>query len=94
MANSTHQTSLRRTAWILGLLALVLSVSTVVLIHQYGATRPMVMDAGHTHAVRIHGRVVYLTNGEYAEAVASHALTIVAIGAFLVVLLKSRVRKS
>lgn len=77
----------------IGLLALVLSIATVSLIHQYGATRPTVMDSKRTHAVKIHDRVVYLTTGEYTTAIAAHALTVVAIGSFLGVLLKSRARK-
>jgi len=93
MSDSRQQTSLRRAAWLIGALALVLSVATVSLTHQYGATRPTVSDVKRTHAVKIHERVVYLTTGEYAAAFASHALTIVAIGSFLGVLLKSRARK-
>ena len=94
MPSSGQQLSPRSAAWVIGLLALVLSISTVSLVHQYGATRPTVGDSNRTHAVKIHDRVVYLTTGEYATAFVSHALTIVAIGWFLGVLLKSRVRKS
>jgi len=93
MNDSTRQISFRRAAWLVGVLALVLSISTVFLIHQYGATRPTVGDSSRTHAVKIHSRVVYLTTGEYAAAFASHALTVLAIGSFLGVLLKSRARK-
>jgi len=93
MASSAQQISLRRTAWLVGLLALVLSVATVFLIHQYGATRPTLADSAHTHAVKIHDRVVYLTTGEYAAAFASHAIAVLAIGSFLGVLLKSRARR-
>jgi len=74
------------------MMALALAISTVSLVHQYGATRPTVVDSGHTHAVKIHDRVVYLTNGEYGVAFGLHALTVVAIGLFLGVLLKSRTR--
>ena len=94
MSSALQQTSHRRAAWVIGLLALVLSISSVSLVHQYGATRPTVGDSSRTHAVKIHDRVVYLTTGEYAAAFTSHALTIVAIAAFLGVLLKSRSRKS
>jgi hypothetical protein len=95
MSDPIHnQLSLRRAAWLIGLLALVLSIATVSLIHQYGATRPTVMESNRAHAVKIHDRVVYLTTGEYAMAFASHAATVLAIGAFLGVLLKSRARKS
>ena len=93
MSRVLHQISLRRTAWIIGVLALVLSISTVSLVHQFGATRPTVGDSSRTHAVKIHSRVVYLTSGEYGAAFASHALTILAVGAFLGMLLKSRARK-
>jgi hypothetical protein len=82
--------SLKRLSWALGIVALVMSVLTVALIHQYGASRPMVMQEGHSHPVKIHARTVYLTQGEYAAVFVSHAVTIVAIGAFLGVLMKSR----
>ena len=86
----------RRLVWGIGLLALVMSLMTVVQVHHYGATRPTVRDeaAGRTHAVKIHQRVVYLTAGEFGAAVASHVIAITAIGVFLGVLLKSRRAKA
>lgn len=86
----------RRFAWAIGLMALVMSVMTVVQVHHYGATRPTARDdsAGRTHAVKIHERVVYLTAGEFGAAMASHVLAITAIGVFLGVLLKSRRAKA
>jgi len=93
MAESIHRSSLRRAAWLIGALALILSICNVFLVHQYGATRPTVMDQHRTHAVKIHDRVVYLTTGEYVATFASHAITVLAIGSFLGVLLKSRARK-
>jgi hypothetical protein len=81
---------LKRLSWVLGIVALVMSILTVALIHQYAATRPMVMQEGRSHPVKIHASTVYLTQGEYAAAFVSHAVTIVAIGAFLGVLMKSR----
>ena len=82
----------RRLAWSIGLLALVMSVLTVFQVHHFGDTRPTLADPSQrrTHAVKIHQRVVYLTGGEYASAVASHVVAIGAIGVFLGVLLKSR----
>ena len=94
MSDSVHQVSLRKIAWMVGLLALALSIFSVSLVHQYGATRPTVEDSSRTHAVKIHSQVVYLTTGEYATAFGSHALTVLAIGSFLGVLLKSRARKT
>lgn len=94
MSDSIHYVSLRKVAWLVGLGALALSIFSVSLVHQYGATRPTVGDSARTHAVTIHSRVVYLTNGEYATAFGSHALTVLAIGSFLGVLLRSRARKA
>ena len=94
MPDSIHQVSLRNIAWVVGLLALALSIFSVSLVHQYGATRPSVGNSSRTHAVKIHSRVVYLTSGEYATAFGSHVLTVLAIGSFLGVLLKSRARKT
>jgi hypothetical protein len=86
----------RRLAWSIGLLALVMSVLTVVQVHHYGETRPTVRDdsAGRTHAVKIHERVVYLTGAEFGAAVTSHVMAIGAIGVFLGLLLKSRRTKA
>jgi hypothetical protein len=74
-----------------GLITLVLAFSTVYLVHYYGETRPTVAqpDAGRTHSVTIHSRTVYLTSGEYALAFATHAITIVAIGVVVGLLLRS-----
>src|SRR5690242_8852317 len=82
----------RRRLWFLGLLALAMSVVSVSLAHQYGATRPVVRDeaGGRTHAVRIHQKTVFLTQGEMAFAFATHAIAILAMGAFVGVLMKSR----
>jgi hypothetical protein len=82
----------RRLVWSIGLLALLMSVATVVQVHHYGATRPTAADPaqGRTHAVKIHERVVYLNGGEFGAAVTSHVMAIGAIGVFLGLLLKSR----
>jgi hypothetical protein len=93
MSDSRVRRSPRKIVWQIGLLALALSISTVFLIHHYGATRPTAMSSGREHAVKIHDQVVYLTTGEYAVALASHGLTILSIGAFLGLLLKSRTKK-
>ena len=82
----------RQLTWSLGLLALAMSLMTVGLVHHYGSSRPTVMqpDQGRIHPVKIHSRVVYVTGGEYALALGSHAIALVAIGSFLGVLLLSR----
>jgi hypothetical protein len=69
----------------------VIVFSTVYLIHYYGETRPTAAQeqAGRNHAVKIHDRTVYLTAGEYALAFTTHAITIVAIGVFLGIVIKS-----
>jgi hypothetical protein len=74
----------------IGIVALAMSIFTVSLVHQFGATRPATIEPGRDHAAKIHGRIVYLSAGEYALALASHGLAIVAIGVFLGVLMKSR----
>ena len=86
----------RRLTWSIGLLALVMSVTSVFQVHHFGGTRPTVRDdmAGRTHAVKIHERTVYLTAGEFATAVGSHVIAIAAIGIFLGLLLKSRNAKA
>jgi len=86
----------RRLTWAVGLLALFMSSATVYQVHHYGETRPRLAEAasGHTHAVKIHQNVVYLTAGEFGAAVTSHLMAIGAIGIFLGLLLKSRARKS
>jgi len=75
-----------------GLITVVLAFSSVYLVHYYGETRPTVaqLDAGRTHAATIHSRTVYLTSGEYALAFGTHALTILAMGVLLGLLLRSR----
>jgi hypothetical protein len=85
----------RRLAWAIGLLALSMSIATVLQVHHYGETRPTVADPAHgrTHAVKIHERVVYLTAGEFGAAVASHVMAIGAIGVFLGLLFKSRAKE-
>ena len=55
MSDEIHPGSLRRTAWLVGLLALVFSISTVSLVHHYGATRPTIMDSNRTHAAKTLG---------------------------------------
>ena len=94
MSDSVHQISLRKIAWVVGLLALALSILSVSLVHRYGETRPTAGDSSRPHAVKIHSRVVYLTTGEYATAFGSQVLTVLAVGSFLGVLLKSRARKT
>jgi hypothetical protein len=82
----------RRLLWFLGLLALAMSVISVALVHHYGETRPRESNAavGRTHGVKIHGQMVYLTSSEIGAAFFTHAIAIVALGAFLGVLLKAR----
>ena len=77
-------------------MALIMSVLTVYQVHRYGETRPTAADpaSGHTHAVKIHEKIVYLTGGEYGAAVTSHVMAIGAIGVFLGLLLKSRAKKA
>ena len=75
--------------------AIVLAIivfSTVYLIHYYGETRPTAAQeqTGRIHAVRIHERTVYLTGREYALAFTTHAVTILALGVFLGIVIKSR----
>jgi hypothetical protein len=87
-----QQNSSRKVAWLIGMLALALSILTVSLVHYYGATRPTVKQEqeGRSHATKIHGRIVYLTTGEYTTAFALHAASVGAIGVFLGLLMKSR----
>jgi hypothetical protein len=91
----SHSSGSKKLWLVTGLIALILSVSTVYLVHYYGETRPTIVqpDAGRTHAATIHGRTVYLTSREYALAFVSHAAAIVAIGVFVGILLRSRVKK-
>jgi hypothetical protein len=86
----------RRLLWFLGLVALAMSVTSVALVHHYDNTRPREADAalGRTHAVKIHGHMVYLTGGELAAALVTHAIVIISLGGFLGVLLKSRASRS
>ena len=90
MTALTSQRS-RKLVWITGVVALVLAFSTVYLVHYYGESRPTVAqpDAGRTHAVKIHDRIVYLTGGEYALAFATHVAAIVAVGVFIGFFLRS-----
>jgi hypothetical protein len=93
---TTKSRASRRLTWAIGLMALIMSVATVYQVHHYGETRPTVADvtSGHTHGVKIHQKVVYLTTGEFGAAVTSHVMAIVAIGIFLGLLLKARAKKS
>jgi hypothetical protein len=81
-------------AWLVGMLALGISIFTVSLVHRYGATRPTFAESGRSHAVKIHERTVYLTSREYAMAFVSHAVAIIAVGSFLGLLLKARIKHS
>lgn len=74
----------------LGLLNLALAFSTVYLVHYYGETRPVTAQPGRTHAASIHSRTVYLSGGEYGLAMTIHVLTVLGIGLFLGMLLRSR----
>jgi hypothetical protein len=86
----------RRLLWLFGLLALAMSIVSVSLVHEYGATRPMVRNdsVGRTHAAKIHDRTVFLTDGEMAAAFGTHAVAILSMATFLGVLMKSRFTKS
>lgn len=90
MTALTSQCS-NKVVWVTGILALVLAFSTVYFVHYFGETRPTVAqpDAGRTHAVKIHERIVYLTTGEYALAFTTHVIAIAGIGVFLGLLLRS-----
>ena len=85
----------RRLLWLLGLLALVMSVASVVLVHHYDQTRPRQRNEalGRTHAVKIHGHMVYLTGQVISAAFFTHAITVLALGVFLGVILKARSAK-
>jgi hypothetical protein len=85
----------QRLLWFLGLLALVMSVASVVLVHHYDETRPRGKNValGRTHAVKIHGHMVYLTGPEISAAFFTHATAVLALGVFLGVLLKARSAK-
>ena len=86
----------RRLLWCVGLLALVLGFSSVYLVHYYGETRPTVSqpNSGRVHPVAIHSRTVFLTDGEYALAVGTHAIAIIAIGVFIGMLFRTRRRRA
>ena len=73
----------------------MLAFSSVYLVHHYGETRPTVAqpEVGRTHPATIHSRTVYLTEGEFAMAMGTHVLVIVAIGVFIGLLLRSRRKK-
>ncbi|HKR84141.1 MAG TPA: hypothetical protein VJS37_08200 [Terriglobales bacterium] len=93
---TTRSRSSRQLTWAIGLMALVMSIASVYQVHHYGETRPTVADltSGHTHAVKIHQKVVYLTAGEFGAAVTSHVMAIAAIGIFLGLLLRARAKRS
>lgn len=82
----------RRLLWSFGLLALAMSIISVTLVHQYGATRPITRDdsQGRTHAAKIHDRTVYLTEGELAAAFGTHAIAILSMAIFIGVLMRAR----
>jgi len=78
--------------WSFGLLALAMSIISVSLVHQYGATRPILRDdsQGRNHAEKIHDRTVYLTQGELTAAFLTHAIAILSMAIFVGILMKSR----
>lgn len=82
--------------WSVGLLALAMSIISVSLMHQYGVTRPTSRDDSHgrTHAVKIHQKTVYLTQGELAAAFLTHAIAILSMAVFVGVLMKSGFSKT
>jgi len=82
----------RRMLWSFGLLALAMSIISVSLVHQYGATRPILRDdsQGRNHAEKIHDRTVYLTQGELTAAFLTHAIAILSMAIFVGILMKSR----
>lgn len=86
----------KRLLWGVGLLTLALGFSSVYLVHYYGETRPTVSqpNSGRVHPVAIHSRTVFLTDGEYALAIGTHAIAIIAIGVFIGMLLKTRRRQA
>jgi len=88
--------SYRGLLWSVGLLALAMSIISVWLVHQYGATRPTLRDDSHgrTHAAKVHDRTVYLTQGELAAAFLTHAITILSMATFVGILMKSRFSKT
>ena len=93
---SVPATRSKRRLWSVGLLAAVLAFATVYLVHYYGETRPTIAQPGiaRVHPAVIHGRTVYLTNGEYALAIGTHAIAIIAIGVFIGMLLRARRRRA
>jgi hypothetical protein len=94
MAELGSKQKLKKLAMVLGVVTVVLIISTVYLVHYYGESRPTEEQAGRTHEATIHSRTVYLTNNEYALAFAMHGLTVVAIGLFIGTALKARFAKS
>ena len=91
---SDKKRQLKRLATTLGIVTLFAMVSTVYLVHYYGESRPTVEQQGRTHAAKIHSRTVYLTNNEYKLALATHAITVLLIGAFIGTALRARFTKS
>ena len=85
---------LKKLAMVLGIVTVVLMISTVYLIHYYGESRPTTADMGRTHSATIHGRTVYLTNSEYALGLAMHGITVVAVGLLIGTTLKATFAKS
>lgn len=90
------QSNSKRRLLFAGIITLALAFSTVYLVHYYGETRPAVAqpEIGRTHPATIHQKTVYLTDGEYALAIGTHIVAIIAIGVFIGLLLRSRVKKS
>ena len=86
----------RRLLWSVGLLTLVLGFLSVYLVHYYGETRPNIAQptVGRVHPVAIHSRTVFLTGGEYAFAIGTHAVAIIAIGVFIGMLFRTRRRRA
>ena len=81
---------LKRAAIILGIVTLFAMISTVSLMHYYGASRPIAEEPGRTHSATIHNRTVYLTNKEYALAFGIHAITVLLIGTLIGTALKAK----
>jgi hypothetical protein len=75
-----------------GIAVLAITFATVYLIHYYGETRPTMVQqqVGRIFPAKIHGRTVYLTKQEYILAFASHGVTVIAIGTFLGIALRSK----
>jgi hypothetical protein len=94
LSPSDGKQRLKRLAIVLGIVMLFAMVSTVYLVHYYGESRPTVEQPGRTHAAKIHGRTVYLSNSEYTLALATHAITVLLVGTFIGTALKAKFTKS